>query len=174
MIGNLTAQIELLLAPGGLITKGGKAEQLAGEAASVAEKVATAAEEVPNVVRELVALDANALIRGLEKGELAALDAAISGRIPTISITAAKEFLVKGDVSVLREFLASRGGYVGEAATAQQISQLQAQAQVLGRVLRPKDAAVVGSALNEGATIITRDEKLLRFLNAAGIPVQKF
>ncbi|MBI2193392.1 MAG: hypothetical protein HYU36_15565 [Planctomycetes bacterium] len=37
-----------------------------------------------------VALDANALIRSLEKGELAVLDRAIASRAPTISITAAK------------------------------------------------------------------------------------
>jgi len=89
-------------------------------------------------------------------------------------LTAAKEFLRKGDVNALREFLASRGGSVGQAATAEQISQLQAQAQALGRVLRPKDASVVGSAINESATIITRHQQLFKFLNATGLPIQGF
>jgi RHS repeat-associated protein len=151
----------------------------AAEASRIA-KVAKAAKEAQTLkackaaAKGTVALDSNALMRGLEKGELAALDAAIAGRVPTISITAAKEFLRKGDINVLREFLASRGGSVGQAATELQIAELQAQAQVLGRVLRAKDAAVVGSAINEGATVITRDQQLLKFLNAAGIPVQAF
>jgi RHS repeat-associated protein len=145
-------------------------------APAAAKEVAPAAakEVAPAAAKKAVALDANALINGLEKGELAAVDAAITGKIPTISITAAKEFLKKGNVQVLREFLAARGGYVGKAATAEQIAQLQAQAKVLGRVLRGKDAAVVGSAIKEGAVIITKDSKLLKFLNAAGIPARGY
>ncbi len=54
------------------------------------------------------------------------------------------------------------------------VSCHEPQAQALGRVLRSKDAAVVGSAVNENATIITRDQRLLKFLNAVGIPVQWF
>lgn len=98
----------------------------------------------------------------------------LPGRTPTISITAAKEFLRKGDVNVLREFLKARGGRVGKAATEQQIADLQVQAGILGRVLRSKDAAVTGSAINESATIITRDIRLRKFLEAAGIAVEGF
>jgi RHS repeat-associated protein len=123
---------------------------------------------------EKVALDANALMNGLEKGELAAIDAAIAGRTPTISITAAKEFLKKGDVNILRKFLAERGGHIGKAATKAEIDALQAQAKVLGRALRAKDAAVAGSAINEGATLLTRDDKLFRFLKAVGVAVSKY
>jgi hypothetical protein len=123
---------------------------------------------------ERAALDANALILGLEKGELQAVDHALSGRAPVLSITAAKEFLRKGDVQVLREFLAARGGGIGAAATAEQIAELQAQAQVLGRVLKAKDAAVVGSAAREGVPLVTRDERLLKFMQAAGLPVESF
>jgi hypothetical protein len=124
--------------------------------------------------RGTAALDANALIRGLEGGELAAVEGALAGRTPTISITAAKEFLRKGDVGVLREFLSARGGRLGQAATAEQIQALQAQAQVIGRVLRAKDAAVVGSAVREGAPLITRDQRLLRFLEEVGISSESF
>jgi RHS repeat-associated protein len=126
------------------------------------------------IPRGVAALDANALIRGLEGGELAAVDEALAGRTPTISITAAKEYLKKGDVTVLRDFLVQRGGRLGQAATAEQIEELQAQARLLGRVLRPKDAAVVGSAVREGAPLITRDVRVLRFLLKAGIPVETF
>ena len=145
------------------------AEKSAKEAAEKAAK-----EAAEKASKGTVALDANALINALEKGERAALDAAIAGRTPTISITAAKEFLKKGDVNVLREFLAKRGGRVGKAATNQEIAALQAQAKVLGRVLGAKDAAVAGSAIKESAEITTRDERLLKFLHAAGIPARRY
>jgi RHS repeat-associated protein len=156
------------------------AEKAAQEVAEKTAKEATekaaqeAAERAAKEAAGKVALDANALIRGLEKGELAALDAAIAGRIPTISITAAKEFLKKGDAAILRKFLAERGGHIGKAATEAEIQALRNQATLIGRVLRAKDAAVVGSALKESAVIITRDEKLIRFLNAVGIPASRF
>jgi RHS repeat-associated protein len=121
-----------------------------------------------------VALDANALIMGLEKGQLNAIDNAVNGRIPIISITAAKEYLQKGDVNILREFLTTRGGNVGKAATEEQIKGLQDQATAIGRVLRYKDAAVVGSAVQENAELITNDKKLLNFLNAVGIPARSY
>lgn len=123
---------------------------------------------------EKAALDANALIQGLEKGERAAIDRALAGCIPLVSRTAAKEFLAKGDANVLREFLRARDGGIGRAATAEQIANLQAQARAFGRVLRLSDAAVVGSALTEEALIITRDIRLLKFLRAAGIPARSF
>ncbi len=75
---------------------------------------------------------------------------------------------------MLRQFLADRAGKIGVAATAEEIQNLQSQATLLGRVLRDKDAAVVGSAVKEGIPIITRDARLLRFLQAAGIPVETF
>jgi predicted nucleic acid-binding protein len=50
----------------------------------------------------------------------------------------------------------------------------KAQAQVLGRALKAKDAAVVGSAVREGVPVVTRDERLLRFMKAAGIAVETF
>jgi len=42
------------------------------------------------------------------------------------------------------------------------------------RVVKAKDPAVVGSTLKEGATIITRYQRLLKSLNAAGIPAKGF
>ncbi|UFP94207.1 hypothetical protein [Gloeobacter morelensis] len=120
------------------------------------------------------ALDANTLIRGLEAGELAAVDRALAGRAPIISITAAKEFLRKGDANILREFLRARSGGIGRAATAQQIADLRNQATILGRVIKYKDASVAGSALREGIPLITRDDSLFKFLKAVGVPVEKF
>lgn len=121
-----------------------------------------------------VALDANALIRGLDAGEIQAIDAALAGRSPVISITAAKEYLAKGDINVLRAFLQSRGGGIGAAATEADIRSLQAQAQVIGRVLSASDAAVAGSAMREGVPVMTRDQGFYNFLKAVGYPVEKF
>jgi RHS repeat-associated protein len=121
-----------------------------------------------------VSLDANILIGALEKGELKALEASLKGRTPIVSITAAKEFLKKGDINALKEFLKSHGGYIGKAATEQEILSLQNQAASLGRVLKYKDASVVGSALKEDAVIMTRDDRLLKFLQSIGVNTEKF
>jgi hypothetical protein len=109
-------------------------------------------------------VDVNALINAIEKGEMAALDRALAGRAPVVPITAAKEFLKRGDVSSLRSFLTARGGRIGAAGSASAIATLQQMATAAGRVLKSKDAAVVASALKDGLPVITRDSKLLRFL----------
>jgi RHS repeat-associated protein len=117
----------------------------------------------------VVGLDANVLINGLEKGQMEAINATIAGRTPTVSITAAKEFLRGGgDVAALRELLSANGGRIGLAASSSEIAALRASASGMGRVLSTSDAAVAGSAIREGATLITNDARLLRFMNAAG------
>ncbi|HEY7589880.1 MAG TPA: RHS repeat-associated core domain-containing protein [Candidatus Limnocylindrales bacterium] len=116
-----------------------------------------------------LALDANVVITGLEKRQLGALDAALAGRAPVISITAAKEYLRKGDVQVLRDFLTARGGRVGAPGTAALVRELQGQAAVLGRVLRDRDAWVSASAVREGLQIATNDRKLYNFLEEVGL-----
>jgi RHS repeat-associated protein len=121
-----------------------------------------------------IALDTNVLIAALEGGEKAAVDAALAGRAPVISITVAKEFLVKGDINLLRQFLAERGGGLAASATAAEIAQLQAQATLLGRVLAAADAAVSGSAIKEGIPLLTRDIRLINFLQAVGQVVETF
>ncbi|MFC5404423.1 IS66 family insertion sequence element accessory protein TnpA [Cohnella soli] len=117
-------------------------------------------------------LDTNALIRALDKGEVQAIDNAIAGRTPVVSITAAKVYLSKGDVNVLRQFLSQRGGRIGSAATEQEIQQLISQAKVLGRILKSSDASVAGSAIKEGATLITNDARFAKFLQQAGFKVE--
>jgi predicted nucleic acid-binding protein len=116
-------------------------------------------------------LDTNALIRALDKGETTAIDSALAGRTPVISITAAKEYLAKGDVNALRKFLSERGGNIGTAATEQEIQSLITQAQLMGRVLKSSDAAVAGSAIKEGASLITNDSRLAKFMQEAGYSV---
>jgi RHS repeat-associated protein len=121
-----------------------------------------------------VALDSNVLIAALEGGEVQAVDAALAGRVPVISITAAKEFLLKGDVEVLRQFLIARGGSIGTAATAAEIAELQTQATLLGRVLAAADASVAASAIKDAIPLLTRDSRLINFLIAVGQSVETF
>ncbi|WP_141224997.1 type II toxin-antitoxin system VapC family toxin [Paenibacillus sp. yr247] len=73
---------------------------------------------------------------------------------------------------MLRQFLSERGGSIGSAMTEQEIQQLISQAEVLGRVLKSSDAAVAGSAIKEGAPLITNDARLAKFLNQAGFNVE--
>jgi predicted nucleic acid-binding protein len=105
---------------------------------------------------------------------LEAVDAALAGRVPVISITAAKEFLLKGDVEVLREFLAERGGRIGSAALATEIAELQTQAKLLVRVLAAADASVAANAIKEGIPLLTRDTRLINFLIEVGQSVETF
>ncbi|EGO63757.1 type II toxin-antitoxin system VapC family toxin, partial [Acetonema longum] len=126
----------------------------------------------PSATTQIVHLDTNALVRALDRGEVAAIDAALAGRTPVVSITAAKEYLAKGDVEVLRQFLSERGGRIGSATTQAEIDNLIQQANALGRVLKASDASVAGSAIKEGATLITNDARLARFLRAVGFKVE--
>jgi len=121
-----------------------------------------------------VALDANSLIRAIEKGESAALDAAIAGRNVVVSRQAVREFLVKGDKSALRNFLASRGGRVGISGTEADVTGIQLLARSLGRRVKVKDARVGVSTHREGISLITRDKSFRNFLNQIGIGGENF
>jgi len=81
---------------------------------------------------------------------------AIGGRTARVSITATKEFLRGGgDVNALRSFLTSTGGGVGRAAPRAGVQQLEA----IG--LKAADSQVVGSAIREGTSVLTRDKSIL-------------
>jgi predicted nucleic acid-binding protein len=120
------------------------------------------------------ALDTNVLIRGLDNGELGAVDKALAGRLPNVSPTAASEYLVRGSQETLDQFLAERGGSIGLAGTQEGAAALQAQAAGLGRALGLNDALIAHSAMQEGIPLITGDSQLLRFLNAIGYPAEGF
>ncbi len=106
-----------------------------------------------------VALDTNAIIARLEgsSADVQAVVKAIGGRNTSVSITAVKEFLRgKGDINALRNFLIETGGSVGKAPSAGLIKQLTD----LG--LKAGDARVVGSAIEEGIPVLTRDAGILK------------
>jgi len=118
--------------------------------------------------------DANGLIRGLDAGELGALDNALAGRAPVIAATAAGEYLRKGDPTKLADFLASRGGRVVADAHPAAAAALMRQAAGMGRSLKRGDATIAATAIREGLPIITRDRRFSRFLSAIGRPVESF
>ncbi|MES2112736.1 MAG: DUF6443 domain-containing protein [Bacteroidota bacterium] len=125
--------------------------------------------------KEVVSLDNNALVAAIEGGGKSDVLAAIGKANPIISRTAIKEFLVKGDVEALRTFMKEIGAKVGSnGASTSQITYLQRIANGLGRALQHNDGSILGSAINNGAKLITRDAKLTNLMNAMGLPVSGF
>jgi predicted nucleic acid-binding protein len=98
----------------------------------------------------------------------------------TVSTTAAKEFLAKGDKAALRSFMQENGVQMAKNGASQaQVKGLQNMAANQGkpgqgRVLKAGDASVVGGAQNNGATLMTRDSKLANFMRASKFPVIGF
>jgi RHS repeat-associated protein len=124
---------------------------------------------------KVVALDTNALIGALKEGRVAAVDAAIAGRIPVVPISAAKEFIKangSAGAQALREFLAARGGRLAAAGSESAAAALRAQAAGMGRALRLLDSRIAVGAIEEGAPLITNDKKFARFLSAIGYSVE--
>jgi len=106
-----------------------------------------------------IGLDTNAIIAMLEgsPAEARAVLNAIGARVPFVSITAIKEFLRGGgDINSLRSYLQSTGGGVGKGASTATIQKLQ------GNGLKAADASVVGSAVDSGMNVLTRDKQILK------------
>ncbi len=135
---------------------------------------AQAADAEPAPRQPQVAVDTNVIIASIDKGRAADVDAALNGRAPVVSITAAKEHLHGGNASDLRNFMTSRGGRIGTAATQSDIQNLQSQATTLGRAVHTGDAAIAGSAIREGLPLLTGDTRLHGFLNAMNALVELF
>jgi len=168
---------DMALAEAGTYTGGAGTVYMASRGAPAGGKLAEVAGEALESAaakRGVVAIDANTLIRAIEAGEGGAVDAALAGRQPLVAVTAAKEFLRKGDPAALRSWLSQRGGQIVASALEQDVAALQAQAQSMGRSLKPKDARVAASALREGVPVITRDKRFRNFLNAIGIGGEEF
>jgi predicted nucleic acid-binding protein len=125
-----------------------KALKAAGGTVAAAEKAAP---------RAMVVLDTNALVAAIEQGN-PAVDAAIAGRQPVVPITAAKEFLVKGNSAALRAFLAARGGIIASAPQASTVRSM------LAAGLKANDARVGAAAADLGAQLITRDKAIMKAL----------
>lgn len=94
--------------------------------------------------------------------------------VPVISQSAANEYLVKGNPTALNNFLAERGGKIVGDVSVQAINALQTQATSLSRSLPAKDAAVLGAAMRDGLTIMTRDVRFTNYLNFIGFRVEGY
>ena len=120
-------------------------------------------------------LDTNAVIAGVEKGQAAAVDAALAGQNAAVTRQVVREFLQGGgDKAALRQFLSQRGGSVVPAVTEAQAAALRTQAQSLGRGLGVGDSRIGAAAQQQGTSVITNDKKFRNFLNAVGIGGEGF
>lgn len=63
---------------------------------------------------------------------------------------------------------------MGSAPGPALVIDLQNQARGLGRAMSRTDAEVAASAIQDGLTLITRDQQLFRFLQQAGYPAELF
>ncbi|HRI65925.1 MAG TPA: hypothetical protein PK156_16875, partial [Polyangium sp.] len=123
-------------------------------------------------LRGSVALDTNALIASVEKGQAPRI---LDGRAPVVPITVAKEFLQGGGSSTaLRTFLTNNNGRIAAAGTEASANALQKQAVDMGRVLHRADARIVAGAAREGLPLVTNDLRLSKYLQAAKLPVEGF
>jgi RHS repeat-associated protein len=123
-----------------------------------------------------VGVDANALIRAIENGEMAALDVAIGGRTPVISPQAESEFLEKGSRAELEEWMRERGAVRGREPLAECVDEVARANERLGRTSPRygKDIRVLASAIEDGVGVISRDGGLARLAGALGWIVEGF
>ena len=112
----------------------------------------------------------NILKDALERGRKADVLTALGEAKPIISITAAEEYLVKGDKQALKNFMQEIGATIAqEGASTEQVNLLQQQALRFGRVIHTNDAKILANAVNNGASLFTRDGQVLRFMEATGL-----
>ena len=140
------------------------------------EKIASVeAKGLSSVARPTVSLDANALIGAIEGNEKAAVKGAIGNAKPIVSRTAAKEFLVKGEKTALKSFMKEVGATIGnKGASTAFIDKLIENGKNLGRIVGRNDASIIGSAINNDATVITKDKKMTNYMKATNLPVKSY
>lgn len=153
-----------------LITEGAAQAGAAAVQSVRAAQAARRAAAAGGAGRASVALDTNALIASVERGQ-----SILGGRAPVVPITVAKEFLRGGGSSAaLRKFLTANGGRIGLAGSEATSAGLRQQAAGLGRALHLGDSRVAAGAMREGIPLITNDRKFGNFLRAIGYRVEGF
>lgn len=121
--------------------------------------------------RGRVGVDANVLIQAIDYGN-PAVDVALNSRSPIASPRAAQQFLVRGSQVALDGWLAARGGGIGSTPDPGRVLALENQAQSMGQAINHTDAEVAASATQDGLSLMTQDQQLFRFLQAAGYPAE--
>ena len=149
-----------------------------GKKAAIKKLIAVLKAYIKN--KQGVALDTNAIIAGLEYGDIAKIDAALKGRIPLVSRQAIREFIEGGgNMEALKQFLSKRGGRVASSATENELKALldsvaKLPAKPSPRKIGKGDKKVLGCALKEGVSLITNDRKLCNLANDLGGKGEKF
>ena len=127
------------------------------------------------IERSVVSLDNNAIVGAIHEGQKEAVKAAIGSSTPTISITAAKEYLAFGTKAELKGFMTEIGATISKkGGSASQAAALQQTAASMGRSLGQNDAMILAGAANNNAAVITADKKFSNFMKAIGFPTMKF
>lgn len=122
-----------------------------------------------------VSLESNALVAAVEGGKKSDVKAAIGNDKPIVSITAAKEFLAKGDKGALKDFMKETGATIGKkGGSADQVKSLQNQANGTRRTVGKNNASITAGAANNSATVILNDKRMTNFMRAIGQPVKGF
>lgn len=169
--------------PVGEIVASAKLAAGTGRVATVATSGAGAG--VAAAARGEVAIDANAVTGMFERGEQAAVETAMAGRRPVVSITAAKEYMRGAPTArtladrlaraqQLRVWLTQQGGRIGAGASEADVIASQMAAGRFGKTLKLGDARVLASAEREGLSILTRDIKFRNILKAFGLPWEPY
>lgn len=155
------------------VAGGGPEDPLAD--AAVAAEIAAAEGAATAEAGGAALLDTNAVIAAVEKGNVAAVDAALDGAAPYVSPTVIAEFTAGGgDLAELEGLLSVRGGGVLAAETEGDAAALQSLASSMGRSLGANDAAIASAARSGGMPVITNDTSFLNFLIESGIGGGRF
>lgn len=120
---------------------------------------------------EYAALDTTALIQAIEGSKELAVDAALAGRRPVVSMQAAAQFLARGDLGALKAYVYARGRRFVSNASNQEVTTYVGRLTQAGRSINAQDAAdiVIGAtAQRDGLTVITNDVGFTKALKAIG------
>jgi hypothetical protein len=97
--------------------------------------------------KAIVSLDNNALIHAVENNGKQAVKDAIGSARPIVSVTAAKEFLAKGEKTALKSFMKEIGASISNTAKTEQVNLLRAQAESMGKKFGLSDAKIAADAI---------------------------
>jgi uncharacterized protein RhaS with RHS repeats len=123
-----------------------------------------------------VAVDASALIAGLQQGQITDLEASLASRRPVVSPTAYEQATTRTGPAALTAWMEAHLGRQGQPVTDLEAAALVDLAPLLKptRRLSLTDAKIALSAMKELLPLIARDDQLVGFLRAIGYPVQEF
>lgn len=104
-----------------------------------------------------------------------AVKKAIGNDKPIVSITDAKETMGYFGKDKVKSFMKETGTTISKnGASAKQVDALQNQAKEIGRGVGKNDASVIAGAQNNGAAVISNDKKMVKFMNAIGVPNRRY